>query len=102
MFSKENSVFNSFPPEQQARYLTLRDRIGNLELLLSDENNEKHATPFETWLRSRDKSFRSRHLIPEDGELLKFENFEAFMQTREALIAARLKKIIAPEQPVQA
>lgn len=102
MFAKENPVFSSLSPEQQGRYLALRDRIGNLELLLNDENNEKRAKPFETWLRSRDKSFRSRHLIPAEDELLKFENFEAFIQARETLIAARLKKIIAPEQQVQA
>ena len=102
LFSKDNPVFCNLSPEQQNRYLALRDRIGNLELLLNDENNEKRAKPFETWLLSRDRSFRSRHLIPADDELLKFENFEAFIETREALIAARLRKIIAPEQLLQA
>ena len=97
MFSIENPIFCSLTPEQQGRYLALRDRIGNLELLLNDENNEKRAKPFESWLRSRDKSFRSRHLIPADDELLKFENFEAFVQARESLMTARLKRMIAPE-----
>ena len=102
MFSKENPLFTGLSPEQQDRYLALRDRIGNLELLLNDENNEKSAKSFETWLHSRDKSFRSRHLIPADDELLKFENFEAFIQARETLITDRIKKIIAPEQQVKA
>ncbi len=100
-FDKGNPIFSNLYPEKQARYRELSNRIGNLELLLDNENNEKNAKSFETWIRTRDKNFRTRHLIPTDDELLKFENFEAFIQAREDLISARLKKIIAPEQPVQ-
>jgi len=98
MFSKDNPIFGNLSLERKNRYLELRDRIGNLELLLKDENNEKRAKPFEIWIETRDKDFRSRHLIPLDNELLKFENFEAFVHAREALIVTRLKKIITPDQ----
>jgi len=99
LFTRSNPIFGGLPPEQQERYLALRDRIGNLELLMREEDIQKSAKPFDIWLRTRDAGYRSRHLLPADDELLKFENFEAFIQAREALIAARLKKLIAPEQP---
>ncbi len=83
--------------EQQARYLSLMNRIGNLELLIAKEDLEKGAKPFDEWLSSRDASFRKRHLIPDDDSLLKFERFEEFLKAREALIAQRLKAVISPE-----
>lgn len=102
LFSKENHIFNSLNSEQQTRYLSLRDRIGNLELLIEKENREKQATPFEIWIKSRDKDFHTRHLIPTDDDLLKFENFESFIHERELLITSRLKKVIDNEQQLSA
>lgn len=81
---------------KQERYVELMNRVGNLELLLAHENEEKAAKPFEQWLTTRDSSFRRRHLIPDDDALLRFENFEAFIEAREALIGQRLKDLFAP------
>ena len=73
----------------------LMDRIGNLQLLLDAENNEKRAKDFGQWLKTRDADFRKRHLIPDDSNLLTFDTFEQFLQEREKLIVAKLKGTIA-------
>ena len=94
LFEPTNQLFTSLTPEKQANYLQLFNRIGNLELLNEQENNEKRAKPFDKWLTTRDKSFRQRHLIPEDDELLQYERFDDFIAAREKLISARLNSII--------
>ena len=77
-------------------FYSLHDRLGNLELLLSHENEEKSAKPFEEWIRTRDTSFMKRHLIPDKPELWTFENFDKFIQARETLIKERLRRLFAP------
>lgn len=76
--------------DQWHQYYELKDRVANLELLTQQENLEKSNKPFDEWIATRDKSFLKRHLIPDDPELWKFENFEAFSDKREELIADRL------------
>ena len=66
-----------------------------MELLTQQENLEKLNKPFDEWIMSRDVSFRKRHLIPENPELWKFENFEQFVEEREQLIANRLDAVFA-------
>lgn len=94
LFEPKNQLFSSLTPEKQANYLQLFNRIGNLELLNEQENNEKKAKPFDKWLATRDISFRRRHLIPEDDESLQYERFDDFIAAREKLISARLNSII--------
>jgi len=72
------------------------NRIGNLELLTQQENLEKLNKPFEEWISTRDSSFRKRHLIPEEPQLWKLENFEDFIKKREELIKNRLKLLFGP------
>ncbi len=60
---------------------------------MSNENQEKSAKDFEKWLQTRDKSFRKRHLIPDDDRLLRFERFEDFIKAREKLITERLRAL---------
>ncbi len=79
--------------EQYTKYKELKEYIGNLELLEYQENQEKSDIPFDEWIRTRDDSFKNRHLIPDDPELWKFENFEAFMDKREDLIVERLSQL---------
>ena len=93
LFNDENPEFKKLLPEQKARYLSLVNRIGNLELLLDHENNKKRATPFAEWIETRDVSFKQRHLIPTDNALLRFENFEQFVQARETMIVERLRTV---------
>lgn len=69
---------------------SLSNRIANLELLTQQENLEKLDKPFEEWISTRDPSFMKRHLIPEDPELWKLQNFRGFVAGREDLIRKRI------------
>ena len=71
------------------------NRMGNLELLLPAENQEKADTIFEEWLPTREPNFRARHLIPQDHTLWRFDQFEGFVEVREELIRQRLRTIFA-------
>ncbi len=79
--------------EQWYSYRILSNQIGNLELLTQQENLEKLNKPFDKWIKTRDPSFKKRHLIPDDPELWKFKNFEHFIEERESLIEKRLVQL---------
>jgi len=100
-FSPERMVEAGIDPGKHGRYTDLMNRVGNLELLLAHENEEKTAKPFGQWITTRDSSFRRRHLIPDDDALLRIENFEAFVEAREALIGKRLRDLFAPVAPLE-
>jgi hypothetical protein len=86
-----NSV--GLSPNRQKTYIELMHRIGNLELLLSSENQEKSSQDVEKWLSTRTTDFRERHLIPNEEDLLGFNRFEDFIAAREELFRQRLKTI---------
>lgn len=94
LFNLDNPAFATLPREKQERFLSLKNNLANLELLLSNENLEKQAKPFDQWIATRDRGFRQRHLIPDDDHLLQFENFDQFITAREELIKARLQRAI--------
>lgn len=71
----------------------LMNRIGNLQLLLASENQEKLDKPFDEWIATRDEGFKKRHLIPDDPALWRLDRFDDFIKAREKLIAARLKQL---------
>jgi hypothetical protein len=98
LFSERNLNALGFDEVRKDRYRGLRDRFGNLQLLLSDENLEKQDKNFGDWIRTRDKGFKQRHLIPEDDGLLDFGRFEQFMSAREDLIRKHLKNLLYVEQ----
>jgi hypothetical protein len=75
------------PENRWERYKELRDRLGNLELLLPEENVEKSAKDFATWVTTREEGFRNEHLIPEDDSLLSLARFEEFVSAREDLMS---------------
>jgi len=85
-----------FSREKIISYTGLRDQIGNLQLLLSDENPKKTNMPFEEWITTRDTNFKRRHLIPDNPDLYKFENFDKFVIEREKLIKHRLEQLFGP------
>ena len=92
MFNYRDMVAN----DQEAlwyKYRGLYNRVANLELLTQQENLEKLNKPFDGWIRTRDTSFKKRHLIPDNPELWKFENFEQFVKEREKLITDRLDQV---------
>ena len=83
-------VKQGVPVDEAARLNSFKDRLGNLSLIVANENMGKLDTPFEDWIRTRDASYIEKHLIPNDPELWKFENFEQFLKAREELIRKRL------------
>jgi Protein of unknown function (DUF1524) len=95
IFSTKHMSSIGLSSDQQKRYLELMHRIGNLQLLLPQENLEKSNQDFECWLASRDPSFRRRHLIPDDNHLLSFDHFEEFIDAREELIRKHLTTVLS-------
>ncbi|MFZ1023493.1 MAG: DUF262 domain-containing protein [Thermoplasmata archaeon] len=79
---------------RQLEFSQLRDKVGNLELLIGRENAGKQDRNFAEWLRTRSPEFRRRHLIPENDDLLKLDRFDEFVEEREKLIRARLKQVL--------
>lgn len=69
-----------------------RDQFSNLMLLSAKENGAggKTDTPPEEWFAKRvaedGDGYLDLHLIPQDRELWKVENFERFIEARENLI----------------
>ncbi len=74
-------------------WLNLKERMGNLCLLLAHENIGKQDMPPNEWLATRDPGFLKRHLIPEDRTLWTFDRFHDFLVERENLIRQRLKTL---------
>lgn len=77
-------------------WISKKDRLGNLCLLLASENMSKKDMPVDEWLGSREPGFLKRHLIPNDQALWKFERFPDFLEAREKLVRSRLKGLCGP------
>lgn len=75
------------------------NKIGNLEILLARENIEKNASEFAHWMQTRDRSFLTEHLIPDDPDLWRVEMLPEFVQAREKLIKQRLRIFDIDAQP---
>ncbi len=95
LFRVDRLQASGLPSDKQKRYAELYNNIGNLQLLMSQENTQKKATPFEKWITTRDVDFKRRHLIPDDSNLLRFECFEEFVAERERLIQERLNTLFS-------
>lgn len=95
LFADETLRAAGVPADKWDRYRELRDRLGNLELLLAHENEEKSDKDFGEWIRTRDRTFKQTHLIPEDAALLELGRFDEFVQAREALIRERLRGVLS-------
>jgi uncharacterized protein with ParB-like and HNH nuclease domain len=98
LFTKERMSRAGISPEQQERYRVLKDQIGNLELISSHENEKKLSEDFDIWIFTRDESFKKSNLIPCDESIYGFDKFEKFVEERETLIRARLKRLFIPIQ----
>ncbi len=79
-------------------YIAKYNVLANLQLLTDSENLSKNATPFDEWLKTRDATFRKRHLIPDLNSSsfpaltsYNFNSFEEFFKARTALIVDALK-----------
>ncbi len=94
MFEPSKLRDAGFAQEQIDRYRSeLMNRLGNLQLLLARENQQKLDKPFNRWISTRDGGFKARHLIPDDPTLWTLERFDDFIEAREELIATRLRQL---------
>ena len=85
-------------PEHRIReILSSVDRLGNLQLLPSQENLEKGDLPFESWITGRSDSYRARHLIAYTPDLWTASMLPEFVRSREKLIRERLLALTRAE-----
>lgn len=94
LFTDQALVKHGYDVDRRARYRQKVDSLANLQLLVEDENTAKLAADPEEWLKTRDVSFRRRHLIPEDL-VLSLDGFEEFVARRETLIREHLGALFA-------
>jgi len=73
-----------------------RDQIANCMLLTAQENGAGGKTDIlpEDWFTDKPKEYLEQHLIPQDKELWKLENFEQFIEARKKLIETKFENII--------
>ncbi len=71
-------------------YIAKYNLLPNLQLLTESENLSKNATPFESWITTRDEAFRKRHRIPEMNSY-GFDTFEEFYEKRKNEIMETLQ-----------
>ena len=81
-------------------YAGERNRIGNCMLLSREENGAggKWDTPADEWLADKDADYLDMHLIPNDPDLWKLENYETFVDEREKLILEKFSYLLIDEQ----
>ena len=75
-----------------------RDQIGNCMLLTAEENSagEKSDKSPEEWFvgEHATEEYLNMHLIPEDKELWKIDNYDRFIEERNKLILEKFKSIL--------
>lgn len=81
---------NNVPMSKIEELIACTNRVGNLQLLAGPENLEKNDSSFEDWIRSRDRTFLEKHLIPPDEHLWSIMMLPRFVAERERMIAQRL------------
>ena len=91
-FTKAKLAKRGYSSEKIDEYLKYFNTLLNLELLEDGENKSKNATPFDTWIKSRDENFKKRHLIPE-LESYDFDHFIEFINARKVLLIEKFKQI---------
>lgn len=76
-----------------------RDQIANCMLLTAEENGSAGKTDIhpDSWFRDKSLEYLEMHLIPQDRELWKLENFPKFIEARKVLIAEQFKYMMQAE-----
>jgi uncharacterized protein with ParB-like and HNH nuclease domain len=72
------------------------NQIANCMLLTAQENGPAGKTDIlpEEWFADKSKEYLEQHLIPQNKELWKLENFERFVEERKKLIETKFESII--------
>jgi uncharacterized protein with ParB-like and HNH nuclease domain len=91
-FTESKLKKRNYKKDVIAEYLLYYNSILNLELLTPSENLSKNATPFESWITTRDNKFKKRHSIPELTDY-SLDNFIEFVNKRKEIIKDKLKEI---------
>lgn len=73
-----------------------RDQLANMMLLTRSENGAsgKWDTSAEDWFTTKDKAYFDLHLIPQDPNLWKLENYELFLEERKKLILKKFDYLL--------
>ncbi len=90
---EECPAWRNLPEHRIVEIIDTVDRVGNLQLLRSDENIEKSALPFRSWITGRDRDFLARNLIPDAPDLWDVTQLPEFVRAREQLIRERLMQL---------
>ncbi len=85
LLDAESDEDNSYTP----------DRIGNLTLLFSDDNESLQDTRPSEYLPKVEKSILEGHLIPTDRKFWKLESYSDFCQRREELLAQKIRDLLS-------
>ena len=77
-----------------------RDQIGNCMLLTAKENGPggKSDKSPEEWFSDKDYEYLNMHLIPNDKELWKIENYDRFIEERNKLTLEKFKSILSHDK----
>ena len=84
----------NLPEHRIQEILGAVNSLGNLQLLRSDENIEKSAMPFRSWITGRRTDFHDQHLIPDRLDLCDVLSLPEFVREREKLIRERLLELL--------
>lgn len=84
----------NFPEHRIQETLNSVNRLGNLQLLRADENIEKSAQPFRSWITGRRLDFYEHHMIPERLDKCDVTQLPEFVREREKLIRQRLLRLL--------
>ena len=84
----------NIPEHRVQEILRATNSLGNLQLLRSDENIEKAALPFRSWITGRRRDFFDLHMIPDRIDLCDVIWLPEFVVAREKLIRSRLLEML--------
>lgn len=84
----------NLPEHRIHEILSAVNSLGNLQLLRGDENIEKGALPFRSWITGRHLAFYDQHMIPERSDLCDVLTLPEFVREREKLIRQRLLALV--------
>ncbi len=73
-----------------------RDQLANLMLLTKQENgaSEKWDTAAEEWFNGKDQTYFDLHLIPNNPDLWKLDNYEQFILERKKPILQKFNILL--------
>lgn len=88
----------NLPEHRIQEIIAASNSLGNLQLLRSDENIEKSALPFRSWITGRRVDFFEQHMIPERLDLCDVTTLPEFVREREKMLRHRLLELLGRVQ----